>query len=196
MKLNTATAIALSTCVISAAAGLGIGDPVIDADVKMKSTEGSMISINDVKGEKGTLVIFTCSHCPFVIGWQNAMVELGNTYKDKGIGVVFINSNDPSVKGDTFESMQEMARKNNYGFPYVVDETSDVAKHFGAKKTPDVFLFDADGILIYQGAIGEGGQKPKDGGESWLKDALDTLIAGNEVENSQTKAVGCSIKFR
>jgi len=83
---------------------------MVDADVKMKNTDESMISINDVKGEKGTLVIFSCVHCPFVVNWQDVMVELGNTYMKKGIGVVFINSNDPAVAGDTFEKMQAMAK--------------------------------------------------------------------------------------
>ncbi|MEE9367770.1 MAG: thioredoxin family protein [Pontiella sp.] len=196
MKLQMITALAIASTALTASAGIGIGDSIVDADVKMKSTDGSMVSINDMKGEKGTLVIFTCNKCPFVVGWQDTMVELGNTYMNKGIGVVFVNSNDPAVKGDTLENMQQMAQKNGYKFQYVADETSGVAKNFGAKKTPDVFLFDADNNLVYQGAVGEGSKTPKAGGETWLKDALDAVIAGNDVENSQTKAVGCSIKFR
>ena len=194
MKLIRATAIVLSSSVIAASAGLGIGDSIVDGDVKMKNTDGSMISINDVKGEKGTLVIFTCNKCPFVDAWQDTMVELGNTYMKKGIGVIFVNSNDPSVKGDTFENMQAKAKKEGYQFPYAVDASSTVAKNIGATKTPDVFLFDADLNLAYQGAVGEGGRSVGD--EIWLKDALDALVAGDEVENSQTKAVGCGIKFR
>ena len=160
----------------------------------MKNTDGSMTSINDVKGAKGTLVIFTCNKCPFVDAWQDKMVELGNAYMNKDIGVIFINSNDPSVKGDTLENMKALAKKVGYKFPYVQDATSDVAVNFGAKKTPDVFLFDSEMNLAYQGAVGEGGRSVGD--EIWLKDALDALVAGDEVENSQTKAVGCSIKFR
>ena len=196
MKLQLITAMMLTATGLTVSAGLGIGDSIVGADIKMKSTEGTNLSINDVKGDKGTLVIFTCNKCPFVQGWQDTMVELGNTYMEKGIGVIFINSNDPAVKGDTLENMKEMVNKNGYKFPYVADETSDIARHFGAMKTPDVFLFDADLNLAYQGAVGEGGQKPKKDGGTWLKDALEALIAGNEVENSQTKAVGCSIKFR
>jgi hypothetical protein len=124
------------------------------------------------------------------------MVEIGNTYQKKGFGVLFINSNNPDVAGDTFEAMQDLAKQKGYEFPYVVDATSDVARHFGASKTPDVFLFDAAGMLVYKGAVGEGGQKPKDGGGTWLKDALDALLAGKPVDNATTKAVGCSIKFR
>ena len=92
--------------------------------------------------------------------------------------------------------MQALANEAGYTFPYVVDATSDVARNFGAQKTPDVFLFDADGRLVYQGAVGEGGRSPKDGGQIWLREALDALIAGQAIEKPQTKAVGCSIKFR
>jgi peroxiredoxin len=195
MKLVTATTLLITVLAVKAAsAGIGIGDAIVDADVKMKNIDGSMVSISDVKGEKGTLVIFTCSHCPFVIGWQDTMVELGNTYSKKGVGVVFVNSNDPAVAGDTYESMQAMAKKEGYGFPYLVDATSGVAKNFGAKKTPEVFLFNADGKLVYQGAVGDGGRKP--GGDTWLKGALDALLAGEPIDPAQTKAVGCSIKFR
>jgi peroxiredoxin len=194
MKLQLVTAIALSATAIAATAGLGIGDAMVDADVKMKNTDGSMISINDVKGEKGTLVIFTCNKCPFVEAWQDTMVELGNTYMKKGFGVAFVNSNDPSVKGDTFAAMQAKATKEGYNFPYLVDATSGVAENFGAKKTPDIFLFNGEDKLVYQGAVGDGGRNP--GVDIWLKDAMDSILAGKPVDKAQTKAVGCSIKFR
>jgi peroxiredoxin len=198
MKAGTATGIAVLSMMVltQVSSALNIGDPIVDADVKMKNVDGKEISIKDVQGEKGTLIIFSSTHCPFVIGWQDTMVELANTYQDKGFGVLFINSNNPATAGDTYESMQEMAKTKGYRFPFVVDATSDVAKKFGASKTPDVFLFDAAGKLAYKGAIGEGGQKPKDGGANWLKDALEALMEGTTVENTVTKAVGCSIKFR
>lgn len=198
MKLGTATGIALLSmmaCTQSSNA-LNIGDPMVDADVKMKNVDEKEVSINEVQGEKGTLIIFSSTHCPFVLGWQDAMVELGNTYQDKGVGVIFINSNNPATAGDTYESMQKMAKAEGYKFPFVVDATSDVARNFGASKTPDVFLFDADDKLIYKGAIGEGGQKPKPGGEAYLQNALDALLAGTSVPKTESKAVGCSIKFR
>jgi len=197
MKLQHIIAAVFVAGISAAHAGLSIGDPMTDTSVEMKNVDGSMVTIDSIKGEKGTLVIFTCNHCPFVIGWQDTMVELANTYAKKGVGVIFINSNDAEkYASDGMEGMQKMAKEEGYEFPYVVDATSDVARHYGAKKTPDVFLFDADGNLAYQGAVGEGGQKPKKGGELWLKDALDAVIAGETVENSQTKAVGCGIKFR
>lgn len=194
MKLQYITVMALAAALMTTYAELGIGDPIVDADIKMKSTDGSMVSFNDVKGEKGTLIIFTCNKCPFVEAWHATMVDLGNSCITNGIGVIFVNSNDPSVKGDTFENMQAKAKKEGYQFPYVVDATSGIAKNFGAKKTPDVFLFDAAGNLAYQGAVGDGGRQPN--GTIWLKEALDALVEGETVDKSQTKAVGCSIKFR
>ncbi len=197
MKLYHVVGLIIATSVLSACAGVGIGDSIVDTDVKMESTDGKTVTLGEAKGSKGLLVIFTCNHCPFVKGWQDAMVELGNSYMQKGIGVVFVNSNNPAVKkGDGMEGMRALAKKAGYKFPYVVDATSKVAKHFGAKKTPDVFLFDASGKLVYRGAVGEGGREPKPGGETWLKDALDAVIAGQKVTKSETKAVGCGIKFR
>ena len=196
MKQIILSAAAVAFTVVAASADLEIGDSIVSADIKMKNIDERMIAIDDIKGAKGTLVIFTCNKCPFVIGWQDRMVEIGNRYLTQDIGVLFINSNDPSVKGDTFEGMQKLAKEKGYRFPYVVDSTSDVARKFGAQKTPDIFLFDAAGKLVYQGAIGEGGRSPAENGEPWLQNALDALIAGKAMDKSTSKAVGCSIKFR
>ena len=178
------------------AQALNIGDSIVDGEVEMENIDGSKITLDSIKGEKGTLVIFSCNHCPFVIAWQKEMVTIGNEYRKQGLGVVFINSNDPDVKGDTMNGMKALARKEGYLFPYAVDDTSDVARHFGASKTPDVFLFDAAGKLVYKGAVSEGGRSPMEGGEPYLINAIDALLAGKPVENPETKAVGCSIKFR
>lgn len=198
MRKSTATYAALLGMIglASSSSALNIGDNIVGADVNMKNVDGKMVAIEDVKGEKGTLVIFSCTHCPYVKGWQDAMVEIGNTYVGKGFGVVFVNSNDPAVAGDTFEAMQALAKEKKYTFPFLVDATSEVARKFGASKTPDVFLFDTEGKLVYKGAVGEGGQKPKPEGETYLTDAMDALLAGKPVPKAETKAIGCSIKFR
>lgn len=198
MKLRYTATIGLLgilTAVLPAQA-LKIGDSIVDTGVEMKNVDGSMLTLKGISGKKGTLVIFSCNHCPFVKGWQDTMVEIGNTYQEKGFGVVFINSNNPDSAGDTYEAMQELAKSKEYKFPYVVDSTSDVARNFGASKTPDVFLFNAEGKLVYKGAVGEGSQTPKENGETYLKNALDAVLAGNPVTRTETKAVGCSIKFR
>jgi peroxiredoxin len=198
MRMGTATSIALLGLIAAAhsAKALNLGDSIVDTEVKMKNVNGKMVSLKEVQGKKGTLVIFSCVHCPFVKGWQDTMVDIANTYQKKGFGVVFINSNDPDTAGDGFEAMQALAKEKKYEFPFVVDNTSDVARHFGATKTPDVFLFDAKGKLVYKGAVGEGARTPKEGGTLYLCEALDALLAGTPVPKAESKAIGCSIKFR
>ena len=186
--------ILMTAGIAATASALQIGDEMVDTHVKMQSADHATLTLSELQGEKGTLVIFTCNRCPFVDAWQEVMVDIGNTYSKKGIGVIFINSNDPAVKGDTLENMKIKAQDNGYQFPYLQDSTSNVARSFGAKKTPDVFLFDADDKLVYLGAVGEGGRSVGD--EIWLKDAIEALLAGKPIEIAETKAVGCTIKFR
>lgn len=199
MKLKYITGIAVLGLLAATlpARALDIGAPLVDGDVQMENIDGSQVTLNGLKGEKGTLVIFSCNHCPVAKAWQKVMAEIGNAYQKKGFGVVLVNANDPvAYEVDGMDGMKEMAKTQGYEFPYVVDATSDVARHFGASKTPDVFLFDADGKLAYKGAVGEGGGQPKADGEPFLKNALDALLAGQPVEKPETKAIGCSIKFR
>ena len=186
--------ILLTAGLITSASALQIGDDMVDTHVKMQSVDDATLTLSELKGEKGTLIIFTCNKCPFVQAWQDQMVSIAEMSKEKGLGVVFINSNDPAVKGDTLENMKTFAEKTGYTWPYLQDSTSNVARSFGATKTPDVFLFDGEGKLIYKGAVGEGGRSV--GEEIWLKDAVEALLAGKAIENPETKAVGCSIKFR
>lgn len=194
---TTAIILALIAGVRISSAALNIGDAMVDGNVKMKNVDGKMTTLNTIKGNKGILVIFSCNHCPVARAWQKTMVKIGNTYQSKGFGVVFINSNDPAkYKQNDFEEMQKLAKAEGYQFPYVVDATSDVARHFGATKTPDVFLFDASGKLVYKGAVGEGGFQPKTDGEPYLRNALDAVLAGKPIAKPETRGLGCSIKFR
>lgn len=176
-------------------AGIQLGDKAPSADVKMKNVDGKEMSIADVKGEKGTLVIFSCLHCPFVKSWEKRIAELGNAYRKKGLGVIQINSNDPAAAGDTFEGMQQRVKEQGFQFPFVVDASSDVARAFGASRTPEFFLFDKTGRLVYHGALDDN----KDAAsvtQPYLKNALDAVLAGQEPPVKETKAVGCTIKFR
>lgn len=183
------------TGTLASAWALNIGDAIPQADVKMKGVAGKEVALTDVKGNKGTLVIFSCQHCPFVKAWDARIAALGNEYAKKGVGVIQINSNDPAVAGDTLEVMQAQAKQQGYEFAYVMDATSGVAKAFGATRTPEVFLFDAAGKLAYHGAVDDN----KNAGKAkthYLKDALEAVVAGKDVATKETKAVGCGIKFR
>jgi len=177
--------------------GLGLGDPIPKPDTKMKNVDGESVSIADVKGEKGTLVVVTCNHCPYVKAWEERITELGNTYDDEGIGVIAINPNDPEQQPeDAYEQMQKRAKKLGLEFPYVVDETSDVAKALGATKTPEAFLFDAEGKLVYHGAIDDNPHEPGKVEKQYLRDALDAVVAGEAPKVAESKSMGCSIKWR
>lgn len=181
----------------SAAVALAVGSKAPKADVQMMSVDGKKVSVADVAGKKGTLVVFTCNACPFAKAWEDRIVDLGNTYQAKGIGVIAINSNDPSiVPDDGYEPMKERAGKVHMKFPYVVDDGSAVARAFGASRTPEAFLFDASGKLVYHGTIDDNAKEPDKVTKHYLKDALDAVATGGTVPMADTKAIGCGIKFK
>ena len=187
----------LSAFAALAGGALPIGATIPMADVKMKNVDGKELDLAEVKKPAGTLVVFTCNHCPFAKMWESRIVELGNTYAAKGIGVVAINANDPKVAADdSFDVMQQRAKERGMQFPYVVDATSNLARAFGATKTPEAFLFDKEGKLVYHGAIDDNGQEPSKVENAYLKLALEAVVNGGEVPVKETKSIGCGIKFR
>lgn len=176
---------------------LEIGDAIPMADTAMKGVDGKTVSLGDVKGEKGTLVIFACNHCPFVQAWQSRITEIGNAAQKKNVGVIVVNANDPvRYPTDDLEHMQAQAKKAGFEFPYVVDEGSVLARAFGATRTPEAFLFDAKGTLAYHGAVDDNAYQPDKVQTHYLQDALDAVLAGKAIPRATTKAVGCSIKFQ
>src|SRR5262245_61819670 len=180
-----------------AGGALPIGGTMPMADVKMKNVDGKEIDLAQVQKPMGTLVIFTCNHCPFAKMWETRIVELGNTYQEKGIGVIAINANDPKVApDDSYSSMQQRAKDRGMQFPYVVDATSGVARAFGASRTPEAFVFDKNGKLVYHGAIDDNGEDAAKVEKAYLKMALDAVVGGTEVAVKETKSIGCTIKFR
>jgi peroxiredoxin len=190
-------ALCLLATVASAAGPLAIGSPIPMVDVKMKNIDGKDINLKDIEKPAGTLVVFTCNHCPFAKKWSSRIVELGNAYSAKGIGVVAINANDPKAyEEDAYETMQTRAKEIGMEFPYVVDATSNVARAFGATKTPEAFLFDKSGKLVYHGAIDDNGDEPAKVEHAYLKLALDSVLGGKDVAVKETKSIGCGIKFR
>jgi thiol-disulfide isomerase/thioredoxin len=197
-----------ATAIVAGAAGawaaessgglaLGAKAPAAAAKTKMKNVDGKMLSIADVAGKSGTLVIFTCNHCPFAKDWEQRIVELANTYAGKGIGAVLVNANDPTTHPeDGYEEMQARAKSRGMKIPYVVDGTSGVARAFGASVTPEAFLFDKTGKLAYHGAIDDNRKEPDKVKSRYLKDALDAVAAGKPPAVPETKGLGCGIKYR
>lgn len=157
-----------------------------------------IVRFNDIKGEKGTLVMFICNHCPFVIHVIDELVRIGNEYMQKGIGIVAINSNDvENYPDDHPEKMIEMARRKQFPFPYLYDESQDVARAYEAACTPDFNLFDTRGKCVYRGQLDgarPGNDIPVTGKD--LRKALDLVIAGKKVPEDQMPSIGCNIKWK
>jgi hypothetical protein len=163
----------------------------------MKNVDGKLLSIGDVAGKSGTLVLFTCNHCPYAKAWEGRIAALANRYSRQGIGVILINANDPAVYAeDAFSEMQTRAKTLGLLVPYVVDETSDVARAFGATVTPEAFLFDASGKLSYHGTIDDNRAEPDKVHARYLENALADTVAGRIPRTQETKSLGCGIKFR
>ena len=189
----------LILCLLLAApaAALDLGASAPKADVKMKNVDGRELTLTEIAGKQGTLVIFTCNHCPWAKAWEERIATLGNTYAARGVGVVAINANDPKTNAaDGFDGMVERAKLRGFTFPYVVDRGSTVARAFGAERTPEAFLFDAQGKLVYHGTIDDNAQEPDKVTEHYLADALNAVVSGTAVAVKETKAMGCGIKFR
>jgi peroxiredoxin len=196
-SVMSAVSILVLAAAIPAVAGLAIGDPAPGTDVKMKNVDGKEVTIAQMMGEKGALVVFTCNHCPWAKAWEERIVDIGNSFAAKGVGVIAVNSNDPTdYPDDGYEAMQAKSKERKMVFPYVVDSTSGVAKAFGATKTPEAFVFDSEGKLVYHGTIDDNAKEPEKVQERYLKDALEAVVSGKDVQVKETKALGCGIKFR
>jgi thiol-disulfide isomerase/thioredoxin len=165
------------------------------ADFNLKGTDGQMHSLESVKGEKGTAVVFTCNECPFSKGYEDRLIALAKEYQVKGIGFVAINANDSKiVPGDGFEFMVKRAKDKNLPYPYVLDETQAIATAYGAKVTPHVFLLDASGKLVYRGRVDDSLERDKVKTHDFAA-ALEALSSGQPVKVAETKAFGCGVKY-
>ena len=174
---------------------LKIGDSA--PTFSLKGVDEKIHSLDELKGEKGTVVIFSCNHCPYVKAYEDRMIQLAKEYQPKGISFVLINANDPiKYPEDSFENMQKRAQEKGYPFPYLWDETQEVARAYEAERTPEVFLFDSELKLRYHGAIDDNWEDPAKVTKRYLKDALEALLAGREPEVKETAPVGCTIKWK
>ena len=181
----------------AASPGAAFGQPAPLRTVRMKSVNGTELSIAEAAGKKGTLVLFICNHCPWVKAWQTRIATLGNAALEKGVGVIAINSNDPAIfPEDSFDEMKERAKEIGYKFPYAVDATSDIARAFGATHTPEVYLFDAKGRLVYHGAVDDNAKDESAVQHRWLREAVEALAIGKPQPVAETKALGCGIRPR
>ncbi len=161
----------------------------------MVSAQGGTASIKGVGGSNGTLVVFICNHCPWSKAWEGRIVDIAKAYAERGIGTIALNPNDPGTfSEDGFLQMQERALEAEMDFPYVVDAGGRVARAFGVQKTPEVFLFGAQGQLVYTGAVDDSPHDPEAVQQPYLKNAIEALLQGRTIEPSETMAFGCAIR--
>ena len=173
---------------------LPIGAPIPKADVKVKDVSGKELSLQEAKQSNGLLVMFTCNTCPYVIRNQGRTNEICKYAQSSKVGVVLLNANEGDRGGDnSFASMQSYAKAQGYQWTYAVDEKSVLADAFGASRTPECYLFDKHGKLIYHGAIDDSPGDPGSVKRHHLQEAINEMMQGKEVTTKETRSVGCSI---
>lgn len=172
-----------------------IGAPIPMADAKMKSTSKKDVSLDSKRTDKGLLVMFSCNTCPYVVKSQARTKEAMDYAAKNGIGMVIVNSNAARrSEDDSYEAMAKYAKSQGYNVPYVVDENSKLADAFGATRTPEVFLFDGSGKLVYKGAMEDNPSTPAESKSLYLKDAIDNMLSKKPIDPPATKSIGCTIK--
>jgi peroxiredoxin len=164
----------------------------------INTVTNTLLSLAEAKGAKGTVLMFICNHCPFVIHVNTALVQMANEYQAKGINFVAISSNEiENYPQDGPELMQQVAKEQNYPFPYLFDETQEVAKAYDAACTPDFYVFDADLKAVYHGQLDNsrpGNGKPVTGFD--IRNVMDNILDRKSVLENQKPSVGCGIKWR
>jgi len=154
------------------------------------------LSFDDIKGAAGTVVVFECNHCPYVVASIDRMNAMAEHCASLGIGFVGINSNDPVVyENDSFEHMVKRAEKG-MPYPYLHDATQEIARAYGAKRTPEFFLFNANHQLVYQGRMDDSPRHPGEVTVKDLENAIEAMLAGSEPETTYTESIGCSVKWK
>ena len=176
--------------------GYQIGDVV--SDFELKNVDGKMISLSDYNEAKGFIITFTCNTCPFAIAYEDRIIALDKKYASKGYPVIAINPNNPLVQpGDSFKAMQQRAKEKGFTFPYLVDEGQKVYPKYGATKTPHMYILQKTkkgNVVKYIGAIDDNHQDASAVKTKYVENAVDALLKGEEIKQTETKAIGCSIK--
>jgi len=164
----------------------------------LNTVDGKFLSLEKAKGTNGTVIMFICNHCPFVIHVNSELVKMANDYQQKGIGFIAISANDVvNYPEDAPELMTQLAKDENFTFPYLYDETQEVAKAYDAACTPDFYVFDENLEAVYHGQLDAsrpGNGKPVTGND--LRSALDNLLENKPAIENQKPSMGCGIKWK
>lgn len=195
---KTAMTILWALMIIPFAFGQGYDIDDKALNFRLKNVNGSQVSLSDYEDEKGAIVIFTCNHCPYAQAWEQRIIGIDKQFEPRGYPVIAIQPNDPELSpGDSFENMKKRADRKNYPFPYLLDETQEVYRTFGATKTPHVFVLEnesGDFVVRYIGAIDDNYKDADKVEKPYLADAVNALLNEQKPDPQKTKAIGCSIK--
>ncbi|MFO8066803.1 MAG: thioredoxin family protein [Bacteroidales bacterium] len=190
--------LAMITATGAMSQGYEIGDKA--TDFSLLNVDGKMVSMSDYPDAKGFIVIFSCNHCPYVVAYEDRIIDLHKSYAPKGYPVIAINPNDPEVQPeDSYEKMVERSKEKNFPFVYLFDRGQKIYPQYGATRTPHVFLLNKKGddlIVEYIGAIDDNYKDANAVKEKYLANAVDALLKGKKPEVKETKAIGCSIKVK
>lgn len=174
---------------------LTIGSDLIN--FSLPATDGSTVSPADYVDKKVFAVVFSCNHCPYVLAWEDRIIAAQNDFADQDVQFILICSNDPvKYPTDNFEAMTQHAAEKGFPFPYVQDESQAIAKAYGATRTPEIFLFDADRKLQYHGTVDDNYEDAGAVQHTYLRDAIEAMLAGQAPAVADTDAVGCTIKWK
>jgi peroxiredoxin len=188
----------ISIAAFAQTSGYKVGDKA--SDFSLKNIDGKNVSLADYKTAKGFIIIFTTNHCPYAVKYQDRINELNKKYAPQGYPVIAINSDDSvDNPGDSYTNMQTRAKEAGFTFPYLLDASQDIAKAYGANKTPQVFVLQktADGFIVkYSGAIDDNTEDATAVKQKYVELAVDALLVGKDVAITSTKAIGCGIKIK
>lgn len=174
---------------------LPIGAQMPKTEVKLKDISGKEVTLKNAMKQNGLLVMFSCNTCPYVIKNQSRTNEICKYALSNGVGVVVLNSNEGQREGsDSYKEMQEYAKSQGYEWTYAVDKNHEIADAFGATRTPECYLFDKAGKLVYHGAIDDSPADISKVNRVHLKEAINEATAGKDVSVKESKSVGCGIK--
>jgi peroxiredoxin len=163
----------------------------------LPGVDGETHSLDSFSDAELLVVVFTCNHCPYAIASEDRLIEIQRDYASKGVQIVAINPNDAkNYPDDSFEKMKERAAEKSFNFPYLRDESQEVARAYDAACTPDIFVFDADRKLLYNGRIDDNWQEPDNVTRNDLREVLDAALEGRSVDFEHVPSMGCSIKWK
>jgi peroxiredoxin len=174
--------------------GIGIGDSA--PPLALPDTEGSTVALPAPGEAQATVVLWTCNHCPYALAWHDRLTAVAREYAGRGVRFLAVNSNDADrYPADSPEAMAERYDAAEWGMPYLHDASQEVASAYGARTTPDLFVFDSALRLRYRGAPDADHRDPGQAA-AWLRSALEAILTGSEPDPAETEPVGCSIKWR